>query len=186
MLASAVGVTAGAINGVALNQLAVVKYHVWNDHKPANFMSAARRLYAAGGLRAFYRGARVTGVRDTVFGVIYEVGRTVPAAHHQCPQMVANLCESEPCCLVCRPSASHDAFSSRPISSSLRVSPSRRVVQWRVRWRRWRLRRSTTLETCSMLRRPRGRCRTRWTCCGTLRGRFERSLQAMRGGPCCR
>jgi hypothetical protein len=91
MLASAVGITAGAINGIALNQLAVVKYHVWNDRQASNFTSAARRLYQAGGLPTFFRGARVTGLRDTVFGIIYEVGRTVPAAHGQCPPIVANM-----------------------------------------------------------------------------------------------
>lgn len=64
-LAGAVGITAGSINGVALNQLAIVKYHTWNDAGVGSFSEAARKLYRVGGAKAFFRGAAITGARCT-------------------------------------------------------------------------------------------------------------------------
>lgn len=70
------GIAAGAINGMVLNQLATVKYHVWNTRTMQNFWSAAHSMAKAGGLPAFTRGIWATGSRDVVFGLCYEVGRT--------------------------------------------------------------------------------------------------------------
>lgn len=71
----AIGCTAGALNGMILNQLAVVKYHAWNDRDGLSFPHAAMQLYQRGGLAAFFKGMWITGIRDTIFGCTYEVTR---------------------------------------------------------------------------------------------------------------
>jgi len=71
-----VGITAGVLNGMILNQLAVVKYQAWNIREGTSFWKAARHMYAMGGITPFFKGIYVTGTRDMVFGAFYEVVRT--------------------------------------------------------------------------------------------------------------
>lgn len=46
-----IGCSAGVLNGMILNQLAVVKYHAWNDREAMSFWRAAIHLYKNGGKR---------------------------------------------------------------------------------------------------------------------------------------
>lgn len=85
---------AGAINGMVLNQLATIKYQVWNDKSVNSFWSATRLMVRTGGLRAFTRGIWATGLRDITFGVCYEVGRTELRHFWNVPPHVANMGES--------------------------------------------------------------------------------------------
>eukprot|EP01126_Amoeba_proteus_P000650 TRINITY_DN10180_c0_g2_i1.p1 TRINITY_DN10180_c0_g2~~TRINITY_DN10180_c0_g2_i1.p1 ORF type:complete len:316 (+),score=51.00 TRINITY_DN10180_c0_g2_i1:80-949(+) len=70
-----IGCTAGALNGMLLNQLAVVKYQAWNDRNGISFLGAVRHLYKNGGTKVFFKGMWVTGARDMIFGSTYEVVR---------------------------------------------------------------------------------------------------------------
>jgi len=66
-----VGSVAGALNGMFLNQLATVKYHMWNN--PGwSFSTASSHMYRKGGLNVFFKGIRATGMRDMTFGCVYE------------------------------------------------------------------------------------------------------------------
>eukprot|EP00052_Salpingoeca_macrocollata_P009101 m.71900 g.71900 ORF g.71900 m.71900 type:complete len:285 (+) comp16931_c0_seq6:90-944(+) len=71
----AVGVLAGSANGLALNQLATVKYTMWNAKNPTTFLSTAHHMYKYGGIRPFFKGMWATGARDALFGVCYETLR---------------------------------------------------------------------------------------------------------------
>ena len=70
-----VGMIAGMMNGMILNQLASVKYHAWNQRENLSFWEAAAQMYKNGGVGVFFKGAHVTGLRDMIFGCVYEVGR---------------------------------------------------------------------------------------------------------------
>ena len=70
-----VGLCAGSINGILLSPLAVIKYHGWGTDANASFFSAARDILAKGGLRVLFKGVAVSILRDSTFGVVYEVTR---------------------------------------------------------------------------------------------------------------
>ena len=97
-----VGLSAGLINGMILNQLATVKYYAWRRNEPS-FSSAASRMLRKGGLSPFFKGIRMTAVRDVVFGCTYEVVRGY----------------GRDTVLRFRGSRSNDGSSSNPSSSSL-------------------------------------------------------------------
>lgn len=63
-VATAVGVGAGAVNGMMINVLAVVKYHMWNSPRRLTFASAAREMLAHGGGKAFLKGMYATGTHS--------------------------------------------------------------------------------------------------------------------------
>ena len=69
-----VGIIAGGMNGMMLNQLATIKYHAWGQEESTRFLAAARQM-SAGGLRPFFKGIGATAVRDVFFGVTYELLR---------------------------------------------------------------------------------------------------------------
>lgn len=76
-VATAVGVSAGAVNGMLINVLAGVKYQIWNTPRQGQtFPTMAAEMWQQGGMRAFMKGMYATGLRDTVFGTTYEVLRT--------------------------------------------------------------------------------------------------------------
>jgi len=70
-----VGVTAGILNGVILNQIATIKYHSWAK-EGTTFWQAARHMHRDGGFSPFFKGVAVTGGRDMIFGVVYETSRS--------------------------------------------------------------------------------------------------------------
>eukprot|EP00051_Salpingoeca_urceolata_P011652 m.144686 g.144686 ORF g.144686 m.144686 type:complete len:325 (-) comp17201_c0_seq7:544-1518(-) len=70
-----VGTLAGVGNGLLLNPLSVVKYHMWGNSHVDTFGSTSRDLWKRGGLAPFFKGVRSTVYRDVVFGITYEVGR---------------------------------------------------------------------------------------------------------------
>ena len=75
------GLLAGAANGAALNSIAAVKYHGWataGGERQFSFWSTARHMYCSGGVTPFVKGTRATVVRDSAFGVVYEVLRHSP------------------------------------------------------------------------------------------------------------
>jgi hypothetical protein len=63
--ACAIGTLAGLVNGLALNQLATVKYHVWTTTSSVRpeptFAQACQQMYQANGVRPFFRGIVATG-----------------------------------------------------------------------------------------------------------------------------
>ena len=70
-----VGMCAGSINGILLSPLAVIKYHGWGTDANASFFSAATDILSKGGLRVLFKGAGVAILRDSTFGIVYEVAR---------------------------------------------------------------------------------------------------------------
>lgn len=71
--AISVGLIAGAVNGLALNNLQAVKFRMWSSPSSSgNFLSTARSMYQSGGVKVFFRGCVITMQRDSVFGVVYE------------------------------------------------------------------------------------------------------------------
>lgn len=77
----AVGLGAGAVNGVLLSPLAVIKYHGWGSNLGATFASASRDLMLRGGPLVFFKGVSVSVIRDSTFGVVYEVVRGTLRGH---------------------------------------------------------------------------------------------------------
>jgi hypothetical protein len=70
------GSSAGVLNGIILNQLAVIKYTTWNSPaRQASFVKSIKDVYKQGGIKGFFKGIEATGVRDMVFGITYEVLR---------------------------------------------------------------------------------------------------------------
>ena len=55
MTAAGVGLTAGALNGMCLNQLATVKYQMWNQGRATSFMEAATTMWRGGGFAPFVK-----------------------------------------------------------------------------------------------------------------------------------
>lgn len=87
-----VGLSAGAINGSLLNQLATVKHQSWGK-EGAKFLETAFLMYRRGGIRPFFKGNLATTQRDTIFGVVYETGR------HSLKQYVLNRQDQSPLAL---------------------------------------------------------------------------------------
>lgn len=71
-----VGLVAGCLNGALLNPLAAIKYHNWGSEK-FSFSASLRSILNGPGARVLLHGMSTTVLRDAVFGVVYEVGRTV-------------------------------------------------------------------------------------------------------------
>jgi hypothetical protein len=69
-----VGVIAGSLNGIVLNPMQLVKFHMWSSGGEATFGTAFRNLRGEGA-RIFGRGVGVSMMRDVTFGVTYEVLR---------------------------------------------------------------------------------------------------------------
>lgn len=78
-----VGLVAGAVNGLALNNLQAIKFRMWSEApqqgglttSPAvdkGFIATTKHMFATGGIRVFFRGCVITMQRDSVFGVTYE------------------------------------------------------------------------------------------------------------------
>lgn len=75
--AIAVGLIAGSMNGLALNNLQAVKFRMWSETPVAgegrsSFFRTAARMYQNGGVAVFFQGCLITMFRDAVFGVLYE------------------------------------------------------------------------------------------------------------------
>ena len=83
----AVGLVAGCLNGALLNPLAAIKYHNWGSE--FSFVASLRSALAAGGVRVLLHGMTTTVLRDAVFGVIYEVGRSHAPHHRDSPVQTA-------------------------------------------------------------------------------------------------
>lgn len=80
-----IGLVAGCCNGLALNNLQAVKFTMWSaDATVASptFFGTVRRMYNIGGVSVFFRGIRITMLRDAVFGVVYETMRHSPYARN--------------------------------------------------------------------------------------------------------
>ena len=86
----AIGCIAGTLNGLALNQLQIVKYQLWSTPLTQQLASAggspirrngvirvAQEMLERGGVRVFFRGVGVSILRDSVFGMLYETIRRV-------------------------------------------------------------------------------------------------------------
>jgi len=75
------GQGAGAMNGILLHPLAVVKYKTWGhlDEK-RSFLSTARAMFSVGP-RTFFRALPTTILRDTVFGTTFTFGRRRGKTH---------------------------------------------------------------------------------------------------------
>ncbi|KPI85730.1 hypothetical protein ABL78_5217 [Leptomonas seymouri] len=75
-----IGLSAGSVNGFALNTLQAVKFRMWNtDERGITFLRTATNMYREGGLAIFFRGCITTMVRDSVFGLVYETTRRAAA-----------------------------------------------------------------------------------------------------------
>lgn len=75
-----IGLSAGSVNGFALNMLQAVKFRMWNtNERGVTFIRTALNMYKEGGLAIFFRGCITTMVRDSVFGVVYETTRRAAA-----------------------------------------------------------------------------------------------------------
>lgn len=70
-----VGLAAGLVNGLLMNQLATVKYYAWRRDRGEGFAEAARGMYQRGGIPPFFKGIHMTAMRDVVFGCAYELIR---------------------------------------------------------------------------------------------------------------
>lgn len=71
-----IGLFAGAVNGLALNNLQAVKFRMWNtDDKGVTFVRTATHMFREGGLPIFFRGCVTTVIRDSIFGIVYETTR---------------------------------------------------------------------------------------------------------------
>ena len=73
----AVGLIAGSMNGLALNNLQAVKFRMWSEvpvpgEGRSSFFRTASRMYQNGGVAVFFQGCVITMFRDAVFGVLYE------------------------------------------------------------------------------------------------------------------
>lgn len=93
--AAIIGLFAGMFNGLALNAMQTVKFRMWtSDERYITFMKTARMLYKEGGSAMFFRGCLATVLRDSVFGVVYEMIRhsaTLLRAYNSllyCPELV--------------------------------------------------------------------------------------------------
>ncbi|KPA85620.1 hypothetical protein ABB37_00024 [Leptomonas pyrrhocoris] len=87
-----IGLSAGSVNGLALNTLQAVKFRMWNtDERGITFMRTACNMYKEGGPAIFFRGCVTTMVRDSVFGVVYETTRRAAAWRLFFEQQVALL-----------------------------------------------------------------------------------------------
>lgn len=69
-----VGFIAGSINGIILNQFQIIKYQMWTKNK-GSFFSVFRDMYNYGGFNIFFKGSKVTIMRDSIFGLSYEILR---------------------------------------------------------------------------------------------------------------
>ena len=74
-----VGIVAGAVNGLALNNLQAIKFRMWSDNSVAvagaparGFFATAANMYQTAGIGSFFRGVRITVLRDVTFGLVYE------------------------------------------------------------------------------------------------------------------
>jgi hypothetical protein len=76
-----VGFTAGSINGMILNQFQIIKYQMWSKNH-GNFISVAKQMYSNAGIQMFFRGIKITIMRDCVFGFIYEILRLSHVTKH--------------------------------------------------------------------------------------------------------
>ncbi|KAJ8901540.1 hypothetical protein NDN08_003749 [Rhodosorus marinus] len=65
-----VGKCAGAVNGLLLNPLSVIKYNMWTANKDT-FWGTASELYRLHGCGSFFRGVGSTVLRDVAFGAAY-------------------------------------------------------------------------------------------------------------------
>jgi hypothetical protein len=75
-----IGLSAGSVNGFALNTLQAVKFRMWNtDERGITFLRTALNMYKEGGVAIFFRGCITTMIRDSVFGVVYETTRRAAA-----------------------------------------------------------------------------------------------------------
>jgi hypothetical protein len=71
LVVTCAGNLAGMFNGVVLNKLSAIKYHMWGHTEGANFWATARIMYREGGWKPFVRGTVPTLIRDTIFGGSY-------------------------------------------------------------------------------------------------------------------
>mmetsp|Transcript_7191 Transcript_7191/g.21936 ORF Transcript_7191/g.21936 Transcript_7191/m.21936 type:complete len:291 (+) Transcript_7191:176-1048(+) len=64
------GFCAGAVNGLVLNPLSIVKHKMWGSDS-ATFRTTAVNIYKTNGFRPFFHGAKPTVLRDVAFGAVY-------------------------------------------------------------------------------------------------------------------
>eukprot|EP00188_Purpureofilum_apyrenoidigerum_P003859 Plantae.Rhodophyta-Purpureofilum_apyrenoidigerum.ctg4155.p1 GENE.Plantae.Rhodophyta-Purpureofilum_apyrenoidigerum.ctg4155~~Plantae.Rhodophyta-Purpureofilum_apyrenoidigerum.ctg4155.p1 ORF type:complete len:289 (-),score=38.19 Plantae.Rhodophyta-Purpureofilum_apyrenoidigerum.ctg4155:564-1430(-) len=64
------GKCAGAINGLILNPLSIIKHKMWGNDS-ASFRATAVSIYKMNGFRPFFHGAKPTVLRDVAFGAVY-------------------------------------------------------------------------------------------------------------------
>jgi hypothetical protein len=74
------GILAGATNGMFMNPLSAIKYHMWGQvttgsAATASFYTAARQMFNKGGIRPFMAGSVATILRDVKFGGVYAIIR---------------------------------------------------------------------------------------------------------------
>lgn len=74
------GQAAGALNGVLLNPLALIKYHTWGADDRRSLLRQARQMYRERGPLIFLRGAFSTCCRDGAFGLCFSMRRCLPLA----------------------------------------------------------------------------------------------------------
>lgn len=74
-----VGIVAGAANGLALNNLQAIKFRMWSDNSiveghqnTKGFFSTGAHMYRTAGVSSFFRGVKITVLRDVTFGLVYE------------------------------------------------------------------------------------------------------------------
>lgn len=67
------GVATGVTTAVLLNPISCVKYHAWGTD--LDLRVVARDMYKEAGMRSFARGLGTTAMRDSVFSVLYLLGK---------------------------------------------------------------------------------------------------------------
>ncbi|CBH12288.1 hypothetical protein, conserved [Trypanosoma brucei gambiense DAL972] len=76
-----IGAVAGTLNGSLLNGMQVVKYRMWSVEEKFSFFHVTRNVYGEKGLSIFFRGIVATILRDSVFGIVYEMCRNSRNVH---------------------------------------------------------------------------------------------------------
>lgn len=112
-----VGTCAGSGNAALLNQMQLVKYHMWTAAESLqhganrsattspNFISIGRKLFADGGVPILFRGVGVSIFRDVVFGLVYESLRMPHITVHrdEGQRFAANTIAAAFASVVCSP-----------------------------------------------------------------------------------
>ena len=88
-----VGFIAGSINGIVLNQFQIIKYQMWT-HNSGNFFSVAKNMYHRGKIGIFFKGIKATILRDSIFGLSYEILRMshITKKYDANVQFLCNMC----------------------------------------------------------------------------------------------